>query len=757
MSETTARNLPTRNPYNFANPVQARSRLVGRDKELRDIEYYLDQAKGNPFPTNLALIGARASGKTSLLNVIEREAKARGMCPVRVNLNEDDARSTLTFVYKLFDGIFRTLLEYPTGDDPDEVCFGGATGRTAETYDDMVLTFEVPDVRTFCPFSFPMHFAKAMSKGRSDAPVSDQALERDLRKLQEEVRETIVILIDECNVLSRERALLQMLRNTFMNLPGYMLIFSGTPDLFPVMDDVFSPIVRQFKKVGVEPFISVKDTEECLLRPLRESGVLDIVLGEDHPYRIRRTVEEIHELTNGRAHEIQLIGHVIFRQMQHGKTARFALTLEALDDLLNTLEVGGRPDEGSLISEIRRLGPEDLHRLAALCTFGTRGTFGQLKLWTHVLSALPDRPSYSPGELEDALATMGDRGLVRIEGDYVSFAGDDRDSVYARYWARHNRVGFTSGAETPSRFVERQLWMWATREDLVPAGGPLSVRRLPIRGPRLDPKLVPLLASDPEKSGLLAQDSPVADSVYDLMCTVHDSGDSKFDLVWLELDGGGASASTIFMHGRNRNAGASTERVAEVLDALCGAARSQGVEAAWGTESVEVWTPQEMSRILLTHEDDTTRVRLASRQIGNMVSGYGEDPVKVSLRYVLRALGLTENLSSDDMNNAGYVLLLHGADLNAAERVLARAAASAPPDERLPRYNLAIVKALQGRLEEAAVDVQGLIEETGDNDQPFALIVPQLMNGRIVLAENSDRPKMLPVFRGALATLRAAN
>lgn len=138
----------TYNPYDFANPVSEASLLVGRDKEMEEIKYYLDNAKTAPRPINIALLGQRASGKTSILNITELEAKARGFCTVRINFDEDDARTQLAFFYKLFDTTFTEACQ--------SGAFGGIDGKTYDTYLDAVNAYTVPGDKTFCPFSFPI-------------------------------------------------------------------------------------------------------------------------------------------------------------------------------------------------------------------------------------------------------------------------------------------------------------------------------------------------------------------------------------------------------------------------------------------------------------------------------------------------------------------------------------------------------------------------------------------------------------------------
>ena len=85
------------NPYDYTNPVSDAGLFVGRKDELEEIKYYLDHAKTASHPINIALLGPRASGKTSLLNMCEFEARSRGFCTVRIDLDEDDAKTQLGF------------------------------------------------------------------------------------------------------------------------------------------------------------------------------------------------------------------------------------------------------------------------------------------------------------------------------------------------------------------------------------------------------------------------------------------------------------------------------------------------------------------------------------------------------------------------------------------------------------------------------------------------------------------------------------
>ena len=110
--------------------------------------------------------------------------------------------------------------------------FGGIVGKTYDTYLDVIAAYTIPEDKTFCPFLFPIQYAKSMSSGNPNVQISDQSFRSDLMKVSEELKVPIVLLFDEGNVLAQSRVLLQKLRNIFMNTPGFMLVMTGTPDLF---------------------------------------------------------------------------------------------------------------------------------------------------------------------------------------------------------------------------------------------------------------------------------------------------------------------------------------------------------------------------------------------------------------------------------------------------------------------------------------------------------------------------------------------
>jgi len=345
------------NPYNFANPVSDEALFVDRKRELADINYYLDLAGTSPQAINFALVGPRAIGKTSLLNMTEIEAKKRGFCTVRIDLDEGDSQTQIGFFFKLFDSTFNALC--------DLGAFGGIRGDTYRTY--LQLVYGPPARRAMdrmpappreCsaspseysfPFLFPIQYARAVSNGNANGQISDSALRSDLTALRAATKRPIILIFDEANVLTESRFLLQKTRNMFSSVPGFLVVMAGTPELFPAMDHVYSPVGRQFKKIFVHEFESPGATELCVRRPLESIGVVpEEVFDFSGPQ-----VKALHLLTGGRPYEIQLVCHTMFRKMQEHGTPNMQLDLEVLDEL--RLELETSPDFPGRLAELRML------------------------------------------------------------------------------------------------------------------------------------------------------------------------------------------------------------------------------------------------------------------------------------------------------------------------------------------------------------------------------------------------------------------
>lgn len=414
------------NPYEFAHPVTQLNRFAGRDKELEDIRYYLRLATQIDQPVNLALIGERASGKTSLLNIIAIEAREAGLLTARINLNSGDA-DPINLFWKLYDSVVETVSTagylFKPGSDEDIVY--------RRIIDGLDPTADCPGF----PLRFPAHYAASVVGGRQ---ISETKLQRDLSVIHAQTRIPCVLLFDECNVLTQNRVALEMLRNVFMSCSGYLLVLTGTPSFFPLLDDVFSPIIRQFKKIPIAPFSNREETESCIIKPLQTVPLnpSDIMPSSHARY-------DIHSISGGRPYEIQFLCHFMFRRVQEDRAERMELTADVIDDVLRELEntisqdTTGRP----IISAVRKTTESQLR---ALKVFGQASGHATLEQAWFLYALSRAEPTILHDDLVETLAELVSLGLLEISDDgKISVAGDESERTYIRYHAERADVGLS--------------------------------------------------------------------------------------------------------------------------------------------------------------------------------------------------------------------------------------------------------------------------------------------------------------------------
>jgi len=337
------------NPYDFINPIRDPKLFAGRREELKEIDYYLELSRSkSPKYTHLALIGERASGKTSLLNMIEYKANEKGFLSIKIPLNKETSSNDILFFKEVIDGIMTKGAE--------KGMYGGIKGKTYRAFRRLIDNL---DIKVESPLIFGTAYI-GLKRREHKAGIPQHVLIHDLKELSKEAKKrgiaTILLLFDECDSLAQNETLLQKIRNAFMEVEGYILAFSGTERMFPAISNVFSPIPRFFKRINIEDF-DFKETEECILKPLteEESKILD-----------RRSVGEIHWLTGGLPYEVNLISHYMYRRHQETESPTIGLSVDVLDDVLNELERLRKGEHHEIANKIRACGPQQLKALISL-------------------------------------------------------------------------------------------------------------------------------------------------------------------------------------------------------------------------------------------------------------------------------------------------------------------------------------------------------------------------------------------------------
>jgi hypothetical protein len=727
------------NPYDFANPVNDADLFVGRVSELEEISYYLDHAARAPRPISLALLGERASGKTSTLNMIDVEATKRGLLAVRIDLDEDDAATQMAFFHKMFDTTLSTACEFGT--------LGGKFGRTFLTYLDIVTAYRIPEDLTFCPFLFPLQYAKAMSGGNAGVPVSDYNFRKDLLLLRKEVDRPIVLLFDEGNVLAKSRVHLEKLRNMFMNAPGFMLVLTGTPDLFPVMDDVFSPIVRQFKKITLRGFQRMSETEKCIRVPLEKVGLSRSE--EVFDFGPAGDLREIHELTGGRPYEIQLVCHLMFKRVQSGRAGKMELNLAVLEEVRRELETSQDVSTRPILAKVRRFEKRRLSALHVLLRCDGRATLEQM--WT-MEYAFHGTDNWTRADLEGECVRLIGDGVLVAEGDVIRFGGDDFDKIYVTYVAREQRVRLRILSGTLESY-----WIGGLLTQVAGIGPIESMVGGDFAEESADPFVMALRLGDPgEGRDWFVEDPAQAHDVYDLVVSRRSEADVpvlrvRVRLPWFEQE----------THHYE-----TTVKVPSTLDLLeerLHIMRSR-IEQCGGSLDVERRELQVPSIEVLIGKVERTANEHLRRLLANqhkeagvsayLASGEGED---VAFHAACAARYRKEE-GADFRNNVGYMLMAEG-KLDEGRQLFLEAVerAESPIMRALPRYNLGVVELRQGNVLRSGGYMEEVISEAAGIEESrrkmACLLVPSMGSEGIVFLEEKE-PDLLDAAERTLQIVR---
>lgn len=738
------------NPYDFANPVSDEALLVGRAKELAEMDYYLKHACHAPRPISLALVGGRASGKTSMLNIVDTRARRLGLCVARVDLDEGDVQTELRFFNKFLGTVLSSAC--------DAGAFGGLMGKTYECYLDMVSTYTVPEDKLFCPFLSPITYARAMASGNEGAQVSDYNIKRDLDSIAKDLGHRIAVLVDEGDVLGQNRIVLEKLRNILSQTTAFMLVLSGTPALFPVLDEVFSPIVRQFKKIEIREFNEWRDTADCIREPLVRAGLRP----EDYFDFAEPSVREMHSLAGGRPYETQLICHVLFRRLQDGRTARMRLSAAALEDVRDQLEATRAVADRPVLAAIKRLSKRDLEALSLVCITNGKASINQVLAIEHTLFG-EDR--WRETELTASIERMKALGvLTEVAGGEpteretprprapLKFCGDEFDSIYVKYYAREREVPLQV-AETPFPilWVKRLRQFLGANTDITvaPLATDCGVEDYVIETARALDELGPgdVLADEPRGIVLFLYGLMLEHRASDVVpvCVIEAS------FPWFD-------ARTWLFGNPKWDAKAMQECVIGLQDAASRARQVQGkVETRF--ETVRVAPPEMLAEKVLRTENRRVRQEIVSEHAQRMVTAYlNEKDVQEAYFHA----GMCETYeplleSSSALNNLGYILMAKG-DLLKARTLLNKALSSAKDkrERALALYNLGILDTREdlipqgrARLHEVVKQIE---EEMAQNRMVGCLFVVVRREGQLSFEERFS-PDILQAARESLMVL----
>ncbi len=402
------------------NPVRDPMLFAGRHGELEEIEYYLKLTRNDPPKyVHLALVGPRAAGKTSFLNIIESMANDLGYLAVKIPLNTETAQNDVPFFKEVFDGVIT--------EGAERGLYGGMTGAAYRAYRKVVDRLDA-EAETKIPWlhsSAYIGFKRKKTRG-----LSQKVLVHDLRDIHKEARKrripTIVLLFDECDLLAQNEVLLQKLRNAFVEVEGYVLVLSGAESLWPCLSEVISPVPAVFKRINVENFKNVKETEECLLKPLadKEKRVFD-----------QACIGEIHAITNGAPYEVTLIGHFMYRRWKDGKNPKIGLSPGVWGDVSKEMEGFRKAGHYEVSNKMRGYGVDLLKMLVCLLEFPnvSKKWFAEFVLIDEMVRLQPKDISRKKSAARGSVEQLKKDHVISEEDGKLRFNGGPFDLLYLKY------------------------------------------------------------------------------------------------------------------------------------------------------------------------------------------------------------------------------------------------------------------------------------------------------------------------------------
>lgn len=732
------------NPYDFANPVNVPSLFAGRKSQLDEIKYYLDHVKTAARAINIAIIGSRASGKTSILNMIEHEAKKREFRVVRADLDESDGQSQLAFFYKLFDSIITT--------NCIEGELGGIHGDVYNTFRTIVDTYDTSLNTEKFPFIFPIQYGKAMKAGNPNIPISDTAFKHDIAYIKENIQRPIIIVMDECNVLVKSRIHFEKLRNIFMNTQGFMLVLTGTEALFPLIDEVFSPIIRQFKKISIGPFDKVEETRECVRRPLQNLDVDPFDVLDTETYF---DISAIHDLSSGRPYEIQLLCHLLFRRVQQGRSEKMTLTSDILDEVLNELQASKVISLRPTITKIRSLEKEQLAALGVLCLSDGLATFDQVWFSEYLANG---NDYWSKESLVDNMVYLKKIGLIDTdENGTIKFKGDDFDRIYCKYYSRKQEIYTTIGDTPPSNllgyFLASLLNSCYEDLDVVEQDDFDNADILSI---------IPLFhMEDTEKIKSIKNpfdaNPELAKILYTLNLKFADN--ISYPIGAITVTTSWCKVTRLYTFDEDSQIEEGQKAVTELVERI----RERAIELGGNVENsvyiVQTLNLKSMTDKVSSSKNEEIKREIFDYHVSEMFDCYLETGNKeLALVHAETALLCSEPSDGSEANNLGYVLM-SGNNLEASKNAFIKSISLSEKDGgnyALPHYNLSILRARENNIFES-INLLMIAREKAEKMSEVGLacsclFVPLIDNGNLIFKEVSQ-PNLLDTINEAMAVL----
>ena len=410
------------NPYDYIYEVTNPNLFAGRREELAQLEEEVAKlAEANPVAPMVAIVGERRIGKTSAsLRVLEACQRYQVM-GLRVSLTDVTAADPWEFWQETF---YRLLTEART-----QIGVGNPNSGAQ------------PVTAQFALDESQLGFFNAYDNRAASVP-PNHLIYGGLRSLVTAItgagQNGVLFIVDEAHLLVSNHVLTQQLRYAIREAGRCGMVFVGETDLAQLFADEEQPLFAQGRVIPLNNFSAQTDIAECALLPLTE---------EERPLVSPMTIDYLVKLSQGKPNQIRLICHSIYNRYRKGQQTDLNITIETLDDVLDSIAATYTEyDVRQKVESIRRLSSVDLESLYNMTRYPNWAIKDIVDLDESFRAEGKSLAASSRREatLRGKHNKFVELGLMNDDQHQYTLAGDEFLALYLRFWYEIQKHGALS-------------------------------------------------------------------------------------------------------------------------------------------------------------------------------------------------------------------------------------------------------------------------------------------------------------------------
>ena len=430
------------NPYDYINEVSNPALFAGRREELAQLEEEVARlAAAQPIPPMVAIVGERRIGKTSASLRVQEICESYRVLTLRVSLTDITAEDSWEFWHEIFHGL-RSIVRSQLNPNTRSSALGLGTveGNAQIRFNETELGF----------FTAYTHRTAPVPPN----PVVYESLRSLIAEIVGRDQKGVLLIIDEAHLLVPNRGITQQLRFAIREAGSCGMVFVGEPELAQLFAHHEQPLFAQGKVISLTNFATQRDIAECALLPLAE---------EEQRLVSPMTIDYLVKLSQGKPNQIRLICHSIYNRYLKGQQTNLNITIEALDDVLDTIAATYTDyDVRQKVETIRRLSSVDLETLYNMTRYPHWAIADIVELDESFRAEGKSLAASSRREvtLQDKREKFVGLGLMGEDPEKYTLAGDEFLSLYLRFWYEIRKHGELSrslvlGKGPPTPFGEK--------------------------------------------------------------------------------------------------------------------------------------------------------------------------------------------------------------------------------------------------------------------------------------------------------------